>query len=500
MHGRNEYDRVPEVDLASYKIDAKLLNLIPASVVRKHNLIPLFKVGDTLTIAMADPKNISALDEVRSVTKMDLSVVKAALNDIQDAITEFYGISGAVDTVIQDYVPPTGKRAKLDVAAEAPIMKLVDVIISQAIRERASDIHIEPEAKDLRVRYRVDGVLHEELSLPKHMHAPVISRIKILGNMNIAESRVPQDGRFEVDQEGKKVDLRLSSFPSSYGEKMVLRILDKSAMLYELAEIGFSKENLKKFSAVIRKPHGIVLVTGPTGSGKTTTLYAALSVVNNEELNMVTVEDPIEYELPGVTQAQVNVKAGLTFASALRSILRQDPDIIFIGEIRDIETASIAIQSAMTGHLVFSSLHTNDAPGALTRLIDMGVEPFLISSSVEAVLAQRLVRKICDKCVEKIPAPAPVKQKYPEIKTVNHGKGCKACKNTGYRGRVGIFELLIIDEEIRKMITSKVSSDEIRKYAISRGMKTLLEDGMEKVKAGITTIDEVLRVTELEQI
>jgi type IV pilus assembly protein PilB len=491
---------IPEIDLSSYKVDADLLRIVSPAMVQKYKMVPLFKVGDTLTVAMADPRNINALDEVRTVTKMDVSVVKASLADIQDFINENYGIAGVVDSFIKDYDPPVGTKAKMAAPSEAPVMKLVDVIISQAIRERASDIHIEPEEKDVRVRYRVDGLLHEELSLPKHMLAPVVSRIKILGTMNIAESRIPQDGRFEIVHEGKKVDLRVSTFPSSFGENLVLRILDKSAMLYKLPEIGFSEENLKKFEQVIRKPHGIVLVTGPTGSGKTTTLYAALSVINSKEVNMITVEDPIEYELSGVIQSQVNVKAGLTFATALRSILRQDPDVIFIGEIRDLETAGIAIQSAMTGHLVFSSLHTNDAAGALTRLMDMGVEPFLISSSVEAILAQRLVRKICEKCTVKETVPRMLAQKFPQLKSIIRGKGCKACKNTGYRGRIGIFELMVIDEEIRKMIINKASSDEIRKYAAGHGMTTLLEDGLGKVRDGITTIDEVLRVTELEQI
>lgn len=479
MPEKKDSRSVPEVDLSSYAIDASLLALVPASLAQKHKLIPLFKVGNTLTIVMADPKNIIALDEVRAAVKMDVSVVKASLQDLEDAIAENYGISGVVETALRDYRPPEGGIARAAAEVDAPVIKLVGEVISQAIRERASDIHIEPEEKDVRVRYRVDGLLHEELKLPPHMLAPVVSRIKVLATMNIAESRVPQDGRFEIEHEKRKVDLRVSTLPSAYGEKVVMRILDKSAMLLKLPDIGFSKENLDKFLKIIHKPHGIILVTGPTGSGKTTTLYAALSEINSKELNVITVEDPIEYELPGVTQSQVNVKAGLTFGTALRSILRQDPDVILIGEIRDLETASIAIQSALTGHLVFSTLHTNDAPGALTRLTDMGVEPFLISSSVEAILAQRLVRTICKKC---------------------NKKGCKACKNTGYRGRIGIFELLLLDENVRKMINEKASSDEIRKYAVGHGMQAMYTDGLEKVAAGITALEEVLRVTELEQV
>ena len=492
------FREVPEVDLSSYAIDSKVLDIVPAALAQKHKLIPLFRVGKTLTVAMADPGNIVALDELRAASAMDLSVVEAGLQDVQDAITEYYGISGVVENVVKDYRPPDGARAKMATPVDAPIMKLVDEILYQAVRERASDVHIEPEAKDVRVRYRVDGLLHQELSLPPQMLAPVVSRIKVLASMNIAESRVPQDGRFEINPEGRKVDLRVSSFPSAYGEKVVLRILDKSTMLLKLPEIGFSEENLNKFLKIIHKPHGIILVAGPTGSGKTTTLYSALSEVNSKELNIMTVEDPIEYELAGITQSQINVKAGLTFATALRSILRQDPDVILIGEIRDLETAGIAIQAALTGHLVFSTLHTNDAPGALTRLMDMGVEPFLISSSVEAVLAQRLVRTVCEKCEEKVPVPESLKKQHPEIKFMHKGKGCKSCKNTGYRGRVGIFELLVLDESIRKMINDKASTDEIRKYAVNHGMKTLYADGLEKIKAGVTALDEVLRVTELD--
>ncbi|OGB86734.1 hypothetical protein A3H38_03290 [candidate division WOR-1 bacterium RIFCSPLOWO2_02_FULL_46_20] len=491
---------VPEIDLSNYAIDAKVIGIIPATIAHKYKLFPLFKVGDTITIAMADPKNIVALDEVRATCGMDVSIVKASLPDIQDAITEHYGISGVVDNVVRGYQAPAGTRDKMAMPVDAPIMKLVDEIVSQAIRERASDVHIEPEAKDVRVRYRVDGLLHQELTLPQHMLAPVVSRIKVLSGLNIAESRVPQDGRFEMKHENRKVDLRVSTFPSAYGEKVVLRILDKAAMVYKLGEIGFSQENLEKFKKIIRKPHGIVLVTGPTGSGKTTTLYSALAEVDSQALNIVTIEDPIEFELPGITQSQVNVKAGLTFASALRSILRQDPDVILIGEIRDIETATIAIQSSLTGHLVFSTLHTNDAPGALTRLMDMGVEPFLISSSVEAVLAQRLVRTVCKKCAEKLPAPESMKKQYPDIKFIHKGKGCKACKNIGYRGRLGIFELLLLDERLREMINAREASDKIRKYATEQGMRSLYLDGLDKVKAGLTSLDEVLRVTELDQV
>jgi len=490
---------VPEVDLAGYTIDPEAVKLIPASLAEKHKIIPLFKVGNSLTLAMADPKDIIALDEVRKITKMDVSVVQSVGRNIDEAISEYYGIASVIESALKDYHPPAeGLAAKALANVEAPIIDLVNAVLNQAIRERASDIHIEPEAKDVRIRFRVDGILHEEFNLPLQMLSAIVSRVKILSNMNISESRIPQDGRFEVKEGGRAVDMRISTFPSAYGEKVVMRLLDKTSILLSLNDLGFSNENLEKFRKIIRKPHGIVLVTGPTGSGKTTTLYSVLSELNSKELNIVTVEDPIEYELSGITQSQINVKAGLTFATALRSLLRQDPDIMMVGEIRDLETASIAVQSAMTGHLVFSTLHTNDAAGALTRLIDMGVEPFLIASSVEASMAQRLVRKVCDKCDFEIPVPPAVSAKIPSLKTAHKGKGCKACKGTGYRGRVGLYELLIIDETIRKMLTSKASAAEIKKYAVERGMKTLYDDGIEKIKAGLSTLDEVLRVTELE--
>jgi len=492
---------IPEVNLSSYTIDQAALEVVPALVAEKFKLIPLFKIGKTITIAMADPKNILAIDEIRSVTNMDVSIVKSSERDIEEAISEYYGISGIIEAVVKEYsVSNQEIKPKKTVDDQSPVVKLVNVVISQAVSQKASDIHIEPESKDVRMRYRIDGVLHEETTMPSYMLNPIVSRIKILAGMDIAESRVPQDGRFEVTISGSQVDIRVSTFPSSFGEKVVLRLLDKSSMMYSLKDIGLSPEMLEKFRKAVRKPHGIVLVTGPTGCGKTTTLYSTLAEINSKELNITTVEDPIEYEIPGVTQSQVNVKAGLTFASALRSILRQDPDIILIGEIRDLETATIAIQSALTGHMVFSTLHTNDAAGALTRLLDMGVEPFLISSSVEEVLAQRLVRLICKKCKTEVEIPDEIKQRYPGLTKAYRGTGCKVCRNTGYKGRIGIFELLVIDDTIRKMISEKKDASEIKKYAVSAGMKTLFDDGIEKVKAGLTTLDEILRVTELEQV
>ena len=483
MAQRKGISEVPEIDLSTYTIDSAAVDLVPALVSQKYGLIPLFKVGSALTVAMAEPNNILALDEVRTVTGLDISVVKSDLKKIEEAIAEYYGISGVVEEVVKEYKSTVGESKPKKTREEAaPIVKLVNVILNSAVSQGASDIHVEPEAKHVRVRFRIDGVLHEETTMPSYMIGPIASRVKVLSGMDIAESRVPQDGRFEINSLGRTIDLRVSSFPSSYGEKIVLWILDKSAMIYKLTQIGFTEDNLDKFKKVILKPHGILLVTGPTGSGKTTTLYSMLTELNSSELNIMTVEDPIEYEIDGITQSQVNVKAGLTFASALRSILRQDPDAILIGEIRDVETAEIAIQSALTGHLVFSTLHTNDAAGSLTRLLDMGVEPFLISSSVEAILAQRLVRLICKKCKKEMPAPESLAEKYPGIKKICKGEGCKSCRDTGYKGRTGVFELLLVDDTVRKMITDKKSSQDIKKYAISKGMRTLYEDGMIKVK------------------
>ncbi|NQT30464.1 MAG: type II/IV secretion system protein [Candidatus Saganbacteria bacterium] len=501
MAERKSTSDVPQVDLSSYTIDPDTVHIIPAAVAEKYKLIPLFKVGKTLTVAMAEPRNIVAIDEVRTLSKLDVSVVKSSLSDIRAAISEYYGISGIIDDVIKNYRRPSeGLKPKSIVPTEAPVVKLVDVIVAQAIRENASDIHIEPEAKQVRVRYRVDGILHEEVTLPSFMLSPIVSRIKVLAAMDIAESRIPQDGRFSLDIESKKIDFRVSTFPSAFGEKIVLRILDKASMFRPLRDIGLDGQTYDKYEKLIRKPHGIILVTGPTGSGKTSTLYATLAQLNSKQINIITVEDPIEYELSGITQSQVNVKAGLTFASALRSILRQDPDIILIGEIRDLETVNIAIQAAMTGHLVFSTLHTNDAPSSLTRLLDMKVEPFLIASSVEGILAQRLVRTICRKCKREIPPAKVLEGRFPELKVMYKGMGCKTCKGTGFRGRTGIYELLVLDEGLRKMVADKVGVDTIRKYAIEHGMQTLFENGLEKVSAGITTLDEVLRVTELEQV
>lgn len=485
---------IPHVDLDSYLIDDKVITLVPESLARRYRVIPLFKIGDVLTVAMADPRNIFALDEVRLKTGCEVDPVISADIQIRRAIDRYYGVSGSIKEIIKEFAEEGPE------ALDAPTIRLVDLIMAQAIRDGASDIHVEPDENSVRTRYRIDGILHEVSSLPKNLQSAIISRVKVMGNMDIAESRAPQDGRSHLKMEGKEIELRISIFPTIYGENVVIRILDQSTALMGLKDLGFSPEMLRVYETLINRPHGIVLVTGPTGCGKTTTLYASLNSINSPEKNIITVEDPVEYRLNLIRQTQINPKAGVTFASAIRSILRQDPDIIMIGEIRDLETEEIAIRAALTGHLVFSTLHTNDAPGALARLMDMGAEPYLISSSVAGVLAQRLVRVICPKCKESY---------HPEEKVVKglgiartedlvlyRGKGCKNCRQTGYKGRIALLELLVVNDPIRDLILQRASSRIIRRVAgETQGMKTLREDAVDKVLKGITTVDEITRVT-----
>jgi type IV pilus assembly protein PilB len=493
------------MDLDDYLIDPEVIKFMPEAVAKKHKAVPLFKIGKALTVAMVNPQDIVAIDEIRIVTKMDeVDPVLSTEDMIQRVIDRYYAVLGSVEDIVDVFIkekPEEQARMAKDFTAtaeEPPIIKLVNLLVVQAVRERASDIHIEPEEEKVRVRYRIDGVLHEVKELPKYLQSAIVSRIKVIAKMDIAETRAPQDGRIELKMENKNLDLRVSSFPTVHGENVVLRILDKSTALVGLHELGFANKDLENFNTLIKKPNGIILVTGPTGSGKTTTLYATLAAINSVEKNIITVEDPVEYAIPLVRQTQVNPKAGLTFAGALRSILRQDPDIIMVGEIRDKETAEIAIQASLTGHLVFSTLHTNDAPSALTRLIDMGIEPFLIASSVIGVLAQRLVRVICDKCKEEYSPSVELLKELglPEATKFYRGKGCTKCKNTGFLGRIGIYELVLLNSEIKDMITAKSSAADIKKKALSLGMRTLFQDGIEKTKNGVTTIEEVLRVTE----
>lgn len=498
---------IPYVELSKFVADPKLLKILPQEFLRAHRVFPLAWEPDSVRVALADPLDIMLIDEIKLKTGRKVEVAVAFESELIQALDRSFGPESSVEELIESTdlsqfaVGEEVEIARLQsLAEEAPIVKLIDLIIMQAVRDGASDIHIEPEESALRVRNRIDGVLHETASLPKHLQAAVISRTKIMADMNIAEKRVPQDGRFKVYLEGGAVDVRVSSFPTIYGENVVLRLLQARSILLTLEDLGFQPSVLPRFRDLIARPYGIILVTGPTGSGKTTTLYSVLNTLNTAEKNIITVEDPVEYRLGGIRQSQVNPKAGLTFATGLRSILRQDPDIILVGEIRDLETAEIAIHAALTGHLVLSTLHTNDAPGALTRMIDMGSEPYLLVSAVIGVVAQRLVRRICEAC--KVPYKVdssvlkdldmPLKEK--EL-TVYKGKGCSECHQTGYKGRIGIFEFLVMSDRIREQVLEKASSLELGKTAQSEGMQTLREDGLQKVLSGITTLEEVLRVT-----
>ena len=493
------------VDLSDYRIDAGIASLIPDAISRRYRALPIGERDGKLLVAMSDPANMYALDDIRTITGRDVQPLVATSNDVEQAIAKFSGMGDQVEALASEAVEALELDADLtDVEAaveDAPIVKLVQAIMTQAVADRASDVHIEPTEKDVRVRFRVDGVLHEVMHSPKSIQNGLISRLKVMADLNIAEKRVPQDGRISMRVHTKQLDLRLATLPTVFGEKIVIRILDKSNALLALSDLGFGQEAYDSFETAFRKPYGALLVTGPTGSGKSTTLYATLNILNSVDKHIITVEDPVEYRLPGVNQIQVNPKAGLTFASALRSILRADPDIILIGEIRDRETAMIAVESALTGHLVLSSLHTNDAPSALTRLTEMEVETFLVASAVDAVVAQRLARQLCEKCRE---AYKPEKKElleagFPESQLDDLGEffrpaGCQACATTGYRGRAGLYEVMLMSEEIERMTVDRASSDAIRVVAIKQGMKTLREDGLRKAAAGLTSIEEIARV------
>ena len=477
---------ITRIELSNYLIDTKVIDCIPEVLARKYQLIPVLKIGKNVTCAMVDPLNIFALDEVRMKTGFTIDPAVATETEVRKALDEYYGVKGTMEEVIQGLDEKKlgireGEEIELKrlegIAEEPPVVRLVNMMVMEAVRENASDIHIEPEEDSLSIRFRVDGILHEKQSPSKHFQSAIISRIKVLANLDIAERRKPQDGRFHMKMENKQIDIRVSCVPIIHGENVVMRLLDSGSVILGLDQLGFSGEMMEKYKKLLQHPHGIILVTGPTGSGKTTTLYTSLNILNTSDKNIITVEDPVEYRLAGVRQIQVNPQADLTFANGLRAILRQDPDIIMVGEIRDLETAEIAIQAALTGHLVFATLHTNDAPGAITRLLDMGLESYLISSSVVGVIAQRLVRVFCKDC---------------------KGKGCKVCLNTGYKGRRGIYELMVPDEQIRKLIANKAALDEIRQAVLKTGMKTMREDGLEKVEKGLTSREEVLRVTQEE--
>lgn len=513
----SEHLGIPAITAADYPPVPILDNVLTFRFMKQCKFVPIALEGTVLTLAMTDPLDTATLDSVRQSTGYQLKAVLAAESEVMDVLEKFYGSAAStlgriIEGIDEGNIDALSDEIEdieqlKDLASEAPVIRLVNLLISKAIESRASDIHIEPFEKDLKVRYRIDGILHDVESPPKKLKAALISRVKIMSKLNIAERRLPQDGRIKLKVLGKDIDLRVSTLPTLYGESVVMRILDKSnTSLYDIRRLGFPEDSLREFEALIRRPHGIFLVTGPTGSGKTTTLYSALTTINLPDKKIITIEDPIEYQIDGVNQIHVNSQIGLTFASGLRHIVRQDPDVIMVGEIRDLETAEIAIRAALTGHLVFSTLHTNDAPSAITRLIDMGAEDYLIASSLLGVLAQRLVRVICPSCKTEV---FPVPEMLDEIgfrrgdprRGPDHfyeGRGCEQCSNTGFIGRVGIYELMAITDDIRKLTVAKADSNQIRKKAIENGMRPLRDDGWLKVRQGITSISEVLRVTQEE--
>ena len=512
---------IPFLELDQTSVDEDVAKAIPQSVVQRYNAVPIRRSGNRLTVAMSDPSNVFALDDMRLITGYEIDPILATVEDISTLLNDTDGASEGGQEELQTALDALdgGMGAalgeELDISAagteedvdrahvmeeEAPIIRVVNVVIQQAIKDRASDIHVEPDRRGVRIRYRIDGVLHEVMRVPKYVHAPLVSRIKIMGDMNIAERRIPQDGRIHIRHEGNEYDLRVSSLPTVFGEKVVMRILDQSSVMIGMNKMGMHGETQAQLESVIVQPNGMILSTGPTGSGKTTTQYSILNKINSVEKNIITIEDPVEYQLAGLSQVHVNRKAGLTFASAMRSFLRQDPDIIMVGEIRDLETAETAVQASLTGHLVLSTLHTNDAPSAITRLMDMGVEPFLIASSIIGILAQRLARRICPNCKEPYKPPAEALHRVGfnvddrENVVFYRGRGCEQCRHTGYRGRSGIFEMMLVTEEVADLTVKRAPLSEIRAAALAGGMKTLKTDGFQKVMEGSTTVEEVMRV------
>jgi general secretion pathway protein E/type IV pilus assembly protein PilB len=501
------------VSLNGLRIEDEVIASVPRHIAKKYRVVPVFKQDGSLTVAMADPSDLDTIDSLHHLLKTDIELRVASEAEIEGALSKYYAdktgrtldpkLADTIKELTEDHVEVVGggDDAGAAVEADAPLIKLVNQLIVDAFKMRASDIHLEPLAKTFRVRYRIDGVLHEVKPPPKRLQSAIVSRLKIQSNMSISEHRIPQDGRIQSHVGGKVIDLRVSCLPTNHGESIVMRILDKEGLKLGLPELGFFQDDQQTFERLIGLPDGILLVTGPTGSGKTTTLYSCLNFINRPDRKIITVEDPVEYLLAGINQVQVNETVGLSFAMALRSILRQAPNVIMVGEIRDIETASIAINASLTGHLVFSTLHTNDAPGAVTRLIDIGVKPFLVASSTRCLMAQRLVRKICKHCA------APYTPTEVELRTLGldagavasanfqKGKGCNNCSNTGCRGRFGIFEIFVIDDEARKLIYEKVPSSVLRARAREMGMRTLREDGVRKAQAGLTTCEEVIRST-----
>lgn len=497
------------VDLTKITVEPDTLKAMPLKLVHRRTLMPLSRNNGTLVVATGDPFDVYALDELQTVTGLQVQPVLASPREIARLIKTHFGVGGETVTamteergadsveLLEELEADDSEAAKM--AQEASVVKLVNEILFEAANERASDIHIEPEEHGLRIRYRIDGLLQTQPLPPEinRFQAAIISRLKIMSHLNIAEKRLPQDGRIKMRVQGRDIDVRVSIIPMTFGEGIVMRLLDKGRMTFNLASVGMLPDTYALFKKLIDLPHGILLVTGPTGSGKSTTLYSALNEIKDETLKIITVEDPVEYQQPGISQIQVHAKIGLTFAASLRSILRHDPDVVLIGEMRDVETAEAGIQASLTGHLVFSTLHTNDAPSAFTRLIDMGIEPFLVASTVEGVMAQRLVRTICNECKEQY-EPHEVPSDFPHNGVpvrLWHGRGCRACRQSGFRGRTGIYELMVTGDTIRDLVVQRINASVIRKQALKEGMITLRQDGWRKVQQGITTIDEVARVT-----
>ena len=498
---------LPFVELTEYPVDRTAVSLVPAALCLRHDVLPIAVSGDNLTLAMADPGNVFAVDDVRAATRMQINVVVSERGDLRTAIARFHRADHELGELSSE-LEEESTSTDVEVAGsgepqqdDAPIVRFVNLLISQAIQDRASDIHIEPGERALAVRYRIDGVLHEMQQAPRAIQNGVISRLKIMADIDIAERRRPQDGRMSVSHGGRKIDLRVATLPTVWGEKVVMRILDNSESTLSINDLAMLDYNLGAFRSSYSKPYGMILVTGPTGSGKSTTLYTTLHEVAKPEINVITVEDPVEYRMPGINQVQVNPKAGLTFASALRSILRSDPDVVLIGEIRDHETAQIAIEAALTGHLVLSTLHTNDAPSAITRLIEMDIEPFLVGSAIDCVVAQRLARRLCDRCKASYqPSAAELTgmrvgwDPSEAIPTLFKPEGCQACSGTGYRGRIAVHEVMMVTEEIERHAVERSSAADIARTARQQGMLTLREDGWQKVRMGLTSLEEILRV------
>ncbi len=513
---------VPSINLKFYEVDSSVIKLVPQETAVRYQIVPLSRVGSTLTIAMTDPTNVFAMDDIKFMTGFNVEPVVASESAISEAIGKFYGAMETgeeIDKVMKDLA---GEEADLELAAEeaemdlaelekaadeAPIIKLVNLILTDAVKRGASDIHVEPYEKEYRVRFRIDGILQSVMTPPMKLKDAITSRVKIMSKLDISEKRLPQDGRIMIkyNKDGKKkeLDFRVSIVPTLFGEKIVMRLLDKENLRLDMTKLGFEAESLAKFEKNILKPYGMVLVTGPTGSGKTNTLYSSVARLNTPETNIMTAEDPVEFQLAGINQVQMKEQIGLNFASALRSFLRQDPNIILVGEIRDFETAEIAVKAALTGHLVLSTLHTNDAPSTVSRLMNMGIEPFLVATSVNLICAQRLVRRICANCKEVAPIPqqalidAGASPEQASTMQAFHGRGCSVCNNSGYKGRVGLYEVMEINDEVRELILVGASSLELRKKALEQGMITLRKSGLIKMTAGATTLDEVLRETVL---